>query len=72
MAASVGTMAAMCVKHGVQPRQLNPLAVQSVLLDSGSTLIQRWYADLGGHAGATIDGPDLDRLLAELSALVVP
>lgn len=43
---AVGTIAALAVKHNVQPRELNPLEVQSVLLDSGSTLIQRWYADV--------------------------
>lgn len=43
---AVGTMAALAVRHNVQPRELSPLEVQSVLLDSGSTLIQRWYADV--------------------------
>lgn len=43
---AVGTIAALAVKHGKQPRELHPLEVQSVLLDSGSTLIQRWYADV--------------------------
>ena len=43
---AVGTMAALAVKRNVQPRELSPLEVQSVLLDSGSTLIQRWYADV--------------------------
>jgi hypothetical protein len=43
---AVGTMAALAARRGVQPRQLSPLEVQSALLDSGSTLIQRWYADV--------------------------
>ncbi|MBA4020156.1 MAG: hypothetical protein C0483_23590 [Pirellula sp.] len=43
---AVGTMAALSVKRNVQPRELSPLEVQSVLLDSGSTLIQRWYVDV--------------------------
>jgi hypothetical protein len=43
---AVGTLAGLATNDGVQPRKLNPLAVQSTLLDSGSTLIQRWYADV--------------------------
>lgn len=43
---AVGTMAALAVRRNVPPRTLSPLEVQSVLLDSGSTLIQRWYADV--------------------------
>src|SRR5204863_7031889 len=43
---AVGTIAALSSKQGIQPRKLNPLVVQSALLDSGSTLIQRWYADV--------------------------
>ncbi|MBL9117791.1 MAG: FAD-dependent oxidoreductase [Verrucomicrobiaceae bacterium] len=43
---AVGTIAALAVKQGVHPRALKPLAVQQALLDSGCTLIQRWYADV--------------------------
>lgn len=43
---AVGTMAALAVRKNVQPRELSVLEVQSALLDSGSTLIQRWYADV--------------------------
>lgn len=43
---AVGTIAALAVKQGKQPRDLKPIDVQAVLLDSGSTLIQRWYADV--------------------------
>lgn len=43
---AAGSMAALAVKQGVQPRALKPMAVQQALLDSGCTLIQRWYADV--------------------------
>jgi len=43
---AVGTIAAMAVESGVPPRELRPIAVQAVLLDSGSTLIQRWHQDV--------------------------
>jgi hypothetical protein len=43
---AVGTMAALAVRKNVQPRELSVFEVQSTLLDSGSTLIQRWYADV--------------------------
>ena len=43
---AAGTIAALAAKQGVQPRALKPLAVQQALLASGSTLIQRWYADV--------------------------
>jgi hypothetical protein len=43
---AAGTIAALSVKKGVQPRSLDPRQVQSALLDGGSTLIQRWYADV--------------------------
>jgi hypothetical protein len=43
---AAGTIAALAVMQGVQPRQLKPLQVQATLLDSGSTLVQRWYADV--------------------------
>lgn len=43
---AAGTIAALSVKQRVQPRNLNPLTVQSALLQAGSTLIQRWYSDV--------------------------
>ncbi|MGC4235819.1 MAG: FAD-dependent oxidoreductase [Niabella sp.] len=43
---AVGTMAALAVEKNVQPRSLNPLAVQLRLLEDGSTLIPRWYKDI--------------------------
>ncbi len=39
---AAGTIAALAVKEGVQPRQVNPIAVQVAQLASGSNLIQRW------------------------------
>ncbi len=41
---AAGTIAALAVKQGVQPRVLKPSEVQQALLDSGSTLIQRWHS----------------------------
>jgi hypothetical protein len=43
---AAGTIAALAVKQGVPPRAIQPIHVQRVLLDSGCTLIQRWYADV--------------------------
>jgi hypothetical protein len=43
---AAGTIAGLSVKSGKQPRQLDPRAVQRVLLDSGCTLIQRWHSDV--------------------------
>lgn len=43
---AAGTIAALAVQRGVQPRALDVMQVQSALLDAGSTLIQRWYADV--------------------------
>jgi hypothetical protein len=43
---AAGTIAALAVKQGVQPRALKPMQVQHALLESGCTLIQRWYADV--------------------------
>jgi hypothetical protein len=43
---AAGTIAALAVKQGVQPRALDPMQVQSALLEAGCTLIQRWYADV--------------------------
>lgn len=41
-----GTIAALAVKQGIELRRVRPLHVQQALLESGSTLIQRWYADV--------------------------
>ncbi len=46
MGQAAGAIAAMAVIDGVQPRQLNPIHVQAVLLEAGSNLIQRWYDDI--------------------------
>lgn len=43
---AAGAIAALAVRHHVQPRQLSPILVQAALLEAGSTLIQRWYADV--------------------------
>jgi hypothetical protein len=43
---AAGTLAALSVNQGVQPRALKPIQVQQSLLESGCTLIQRWYADV--------------------------
>jgi hypothetical protein len=43
---AAGTIAALAVKQGVQPRTLKQVQVQQALLESGCTLIQRWYADV--------------------------
>jgi hypothetical protein len=46
MGQAVGTIAALSVKQKTQPRRLDPIAVQAVLLRDGSTLVQRWHADV--------------------------
>jgi hypothetical protein len=43
---AVGTLAALAVQQEKQPRDVHVFDVPSALLDSGSTLIQRWYADV--------------------------
>lgn len=43
---AAGAIAALSVRHGVQPRQLPARVVQIALLDAGSTLIQRWHSDV--------------------------
>lgn len=43
---AAGTIAALAARKGVQPRQLNPIDVQWALLDQGSTLVARYYADI--------------------------
>lgn len=46
---AVGTIAALAVEKNLQPRHLNPIAVQLQLLDEGATLIPRWYTDIEWH-----------------------
>lgn len=43
---AAGTIAALAVKQGVPPRRLDVKHVQAILLESGCTLIQRWYSDV--------------------------
>lgn len=43
---AAGTIAATAVRENLQPREVNPVAVQSALLSAGSNLIQRWYDDV--------------------------
>ena len=43
---AAGTIAALAAKQNIQPRAVKPWQVQQALLDSGCTLIQRWYADV--------------------------
>ena len=43
---AAGAMAALAVKNGVQPRQLNIIDVQSALLASGDTLVPEWFSDV--------------------------
>jgi hypothetical protein len=43
---AAGAIAALAVRQGVPPRALKPPQVQQALLESGGTLIQRWYADV--------------------------
>jgi hypothetical protein len=43
---AAGTIAALAAKGNKQPRQLDPIAVQVELLRGGSTLVQRWHADV--------------------------
>lgn len=47
---AVGVIAALAVEKDVQPRKLNPIAVQIQLLDAGATLIPRWYTDIDWHS----------------------
>jgi hypothetical protein len=46
MGQAAGTIAALSVKQKMQPRQLDPIAVQAQLLRDGSTLVQRWHGDV--------------------------
>lgn len=43
---AAGAIAALAALRGVQPRDLQPIDVQRVLLDGGSTLVPRWYVDV--------------------------
>jgi hypothetical protein len=43
---AAGAIAALAARRGVAPRALPPVLVQAALLEAGSTLIQRWYADV--------------------------
>lgn len=43
---AAGTIAALAALDGIQPRDVNPIRVQAVLLDAGSNLVQRWYDDV--------------------------
>jgi hypothetical protein len=38
MGQAVGAIAALAVQHGIQPRAVDPVEVQRVLLDAGDTL----------------------------------
>lgn len=46
MGQAAGTIAALSARQHKQPRALDPKQVQAALLDAGSTLVQRWYADV--------------------------
>lgn len=43
---AVGAIAAIAIEKKVQPRKLDPMAVQLKLLDEGATLVPRWYTDI--------------------------
>ncbi|MBE2180650.1 MAG: FAD-dependent oxidoreductase [Chthoniobacterales bacterium] len=43
---AAGAIAALAIRGNVQPRNVNPVAVQQVLLASGMNLVQRWYEDV--------------------------
>lgn len=43
---AAGAIAALAAREGRAPREVNPLRVQTALLQSGSNLIQRWYEDV--------------------------
>jgi hypothetical protein len=43
---AAGAIAALAVRRGVRPRDLNPVAVQAAQLEAGANLIQRWYRDI--------------------------
>lgn len=43
---AVGTLAALAIQQGVQPRQVDPVLVQRVLLQAGSSLSLHEYSDV--------------------------
>jgi hypothetical protein len=43
---AAGTIAALAIRDGKQPRDLDPRVVQRTLLASGCTLVQRWHSDV--------------------------
>ena len=46
MGQAVGTIAALAVQHHLQPRQVDPAAVQNILLEAGDTLFARSVSDI--------------------------
>jgi hypothetical protein len=43
---AAGAIAALSIQNGIQPRELDPVQVQAVLLEAGSTLVPRWHVDV--------------------------
>jgi len=43
---AAGAIAALAVRQGIQPRDLNIIDVQSTLLAAGDCLMPRWYSDV--------------------------
>lgn len=43
---AAGAIAALAALNNIQPRAVNPIAVQAALLADGDNLIQRWYTDV--------------------------
>lgn len=43
---AVGAIGALAARQGIPPRNLNIIGVQSALLESGDTLVSRWYEDV--------------------------
>ncbi len=48
---AAGAIGAQAIRQNIQPRGLNIIGVQAALLESGDTLLSRWYADVP-HASA--------------------
>ncbi len=46
MGQAVGTIAALAVQHHIQPRLVDPIQVQNILLDAGDTLFARSVVDV--------------------------
>ncbi|MBE2180641.1 MAG: FAD-dependent oxidoreductase [Chthoniobacterales bacterium] len=46
MGQAAGAIAALAARENIPPRNVNPIAVQAVLLKAGSNLVQRWYDDV--------------------------